>query len=103
MRLELVDWNNDGVMDLLLGNLNGTVSYYEGYRFGFTAVTAQGEGQYALQWNSTLYLTYHVFAGTSVNSVTNLLVTNWPAGGNVTTWTNYSSESRQFYRVQVAP
>jgi hypothetical protein len=32
MRLDLVDWNNDGVMDILVGNLKGTVYYYQGYR-----------------------------------------------------------------------
>jgi len=103
MRLDWADWNNDGVMDLLLGNADGTVSYYEGYRFAFAALRAQGGSHYALQWNSAPYLKYDVLAGTSADRPTNLLVTNWPSSGNVTTWTNYSSESRQFYRVQVAP
>ena len=44
MRLDLVDWNNDGMMDLLVGNADGTISYYEGYRFAFTAISAQPSG-----------------------------------------------------------
>jgi hypothetical protein len=40
MRLELTDWNIDGVTDLLVGNFMGYVYYYEGYRFKFTRVTS---------------------------------------------------------------
>jgi len=32
MCLDLSDWNNDGVIDLLLGNGDGSVCLYEGYR-----------------------------------------------------------------------
>ncbi len=103
MRLELADWNSDGVIDLLVGRSDGTTYYYEGYRFAFTAITAQANDRYVLEWNSAPYLTYNVLGGMSVRAVTNLLVTNWAAGGNTTTWTNQSSENQQFYRVEIAP
>ncbi len=31
MRLDLADWNNDGIVDIVLGNHDGTVFLYEGY------------------------------------------------------------------------
>ena len=102
MRLDLVDWNNDGAIDLLLGNADGTVSYYEGYRFAFTAMTAQPSGQQVLQWNSAPFLSYHVLAGPAiVGSITNCVATNLPSGGNTTCWTNSCGDPQQFYRVQI--
>ena len=103
MRLHLADWNNDGVTDLLLGNANGNIAYFEGYRFAFTAVAGQS-GQWAMQWNSALYLNYHVLAGQSINAMTNMVATNLPSGGKTTCWTNSISEteSEQFYRLQIA-
>jgi len=103
MRLDWVDWNNDGVMDLLLGNLDGTISYYEGYRFGFTAIAAQPGGACALQWQSAASLSYQVLDGPSVASITNLVAANLPSGGKTTCWTNPSPAERRFYRLQIAP
>jgi hypothetical protein len=103
MRLDWVDWNNDGVMDLLLGNADGTVSRYEGYRFGFTAIAAPAAGQYILQWHSAAYLSYRVLAGASANSITNLIATNLPSGGKTTCWTNSSLAEQRFYRLQITP
>jgi hypothetical protein len=102
MRLDLVDWNNDGVIDLLLGNAAGTVSYYEGYRFAFTAMTAQPASQRVLQWNSAPYLSYHVLAGPAVASITNRVASSLPSGGKTTGWTNTGGEAQQFYRLQIA-
>ncbi len=101
MRLDLVDWNDDGVMDLLLGNANGNIAYFEGYRFAFTAIAGQS-GQCAMQWNSASYLNYHVLAGQSINAMTHMVATNLPSGGKTTRWTNSISESEQFYRLQIA-
>jgi hypothetical protein len=103
MRLDWMDWNNDGVMDLLLGNADGTISYYEGYRFGFTAMAAQPGVECALQWQSAAYLSYQLMAGPSASSITNLIATNLPSGGKTTGWTNSSSADRGFFRLQVAP
>jgi hypothetical protein len=103
MRLDLVDWNNDGVIDLLLGNVDGTVSYYEGYRFALTAMTAQPSGQRVFQWNSAPFLSYHVLAGPSISgAITNRVATNVPSGGKTTCWTNSCGDAQQFYRLQIA-
>jgi len=103
MRLDWVDWNNDGVMDLLVGNLDGTISYFEGYRFAFTAVTGRSSGACSMQWNSASSLNYNVLAGSTVGSITNLVATNVPSGGKTTCYTNAGSPGQQFYRLQVAP
>ena len=103
MRLDWVDWNNDGVMDLLVGNLDGTISYFEGYRFAFTAVSDRASGPCALQWNSASNLSYYVFAGPSPGSITNLVATSVPSGGKTTCYTNSGSAGQQFYRLQVVP
>ena len=102
MRLDLVDWNNDGVIDLLLGNAVGTVTYYEGYRFAFTTMTAQPAGQRVLQWNSAPFLSYNVLVGPAIGAITNRAATNWPSGGKTTGWTNSGGEAQQFYRLQIA-
>ena len=101
MRLDLVDWNNDGVIDLLLGNAAGTVTYYEGYQFAFTAMTAQPAGQRVLQWNSAPFLSYNVLVGPAIGAITNRAATNWPSGGKTTGWTNPGGAAQQFYRLQI--
>jgi hypothetical protein len=103
MRLDLVDWNGDGVVDLLVGREDGTIYYCEGYRMAFTQTIASGGGRYMLQWNSAPFLKYQMLSGASPGAITNRVLTNWPSGGNVTVWTNYCLEGQQFYRVQVAP
>jgi hypothetical protein len=103
MRLDWVDWNNDGVMDLLVGNLDGTISYFEGYRFAFTTVNGRPSGPCALQWNSASYLSYHLLSGPSPGSITNLVAASVPSGGKTTCYTNSGSPGQQFYRLQVAP
>jgi FG-GAP-like repeat len=101
MRLDLVDWNNDGAIDLLVGNYSGTVTFYEGYRFAFTQTACSPAGQQVCQWNSAPYLSYQVFAGASVNSITNLVATNLASGGTTTRWTNSTTSSLQFYRLKI--
>jgi hypothetical protein len=102
MRLDLADWNNDGVMDLLVGNSTGNISYFQGYRFCFTSIAAPAVGQCALEWNSAPYLSYHVLAGPTLNTVTNVVATNLPSAGTITCWTNVASALARFYRLQVA-
>jgi hypothetical protein len=103
MRLDLVDWNGDGVIDILLGNANGTLTYYEGYRFAFKSISPPSAGRCAVQWNSAPYLKYQVFAGTSPGLLTSLVASNIPSAGKTTCWTSPPSVGSQFYRLQVAP
>jgi hypothetical protein len=103
MRLDWVDWNNDGVMDLLVGNADGTISYFEGYRFAFTTVGIRPTGPCVLEWNSSSYLSYRLLSGPSLGSITNLVATSLPSGGKTTCYTNSGSPIQQYYRLQVAP
>jgi hypothetical protein len=103
MRLDWVDWNNDGVMDLLVGNLDGTISYFEGYRFAFTTVSDRSSGTCALQWNSASYLNYQLLSGPSLGSITNLIAASVPSGGKTTCYTNAGAFGQQFYRLQLVP
>jgi hypothetical protein len=103
MRVCPVDWNNDGVLDLLLGNADGTTYYYEGYHFGFTSLSCGNSDQLSLQWNSADQLTYNVLGGTSPDSITEVLATNVPSGGTATCWTNtMTAGAPQLFRVQIA-
>jgi len=102
MRLDLVDWNHDGAVDLIVGNASGTISFYEGYRFSFTRLTAQSPSLEVLQWNSAPFLSYHVLSGSLADAITNRVGANVPSSGNTTGWTNFSTEAQQFYRLQIA-
>ena len=55
MRLDLVDWNNDGAIDLLGWQCLGEVTYYEGYRFAFSANNRAAPRSAGRQWNSAPY------------------------------------------------
>jgi hypothetical protein len=101
MRLDLVDWNNDGVIDLIVGNLNGTVSFYEGYRFVIREVGAQPAGEFVLRWTSAPFLGYRLLAGPAVSLITNVLATHLPSAGTTTSWTNTAPVAPEFYRVQI--
>jgi hypothetical protein len=103
MRVFLAGWNNDGAMGLLVGNLAGTITYFEGYRFAFGSSPRSENGPFALRWNSAPYLRYNVFAGSDCTALTNQLITNYVSGGSITCWSNRPVTSPQFYRVQVAP
>jgi hypothetical protein len=102
MRVFAVDWNNDGVTDLLLGNANGTVYYYEGYRFAFTQIASQTDGKLLLKWNSAPFLKYHVLANGSPNNLQFRAATNLPSGGTTTTWTNAFEGNQQYYQIRIA-
>jgi len=106
MRLDLSDWNNDGVPDLILGNLDGTVVRFEGYRLEIQGCRMTPEGHVTLSWASAPYLRYHVLAGDGISEAGAVLAANLPSGGNRTSWTNWSSKCNQpsfFFRVQMAP
>jgi len=103
MRLDLVDWNNDGVMDLLLGNLNGTVYYYEGYSFRVRGLVPQGGSRITLEWESAPFLSYDVLSGSTANALADLAATNLASAGEITTWTNTATAGQQFFRLRIAP
>jgi hypothetical protein len=103
MRIFPVDWNNDGVMDFLLGNADGTVYYYEGYQFAFTHITTQAGGTLLLQWNSAPYLEYNVLTNGYPTNIQYLAATNLPSGGKTTSWSGTHNEDGQFFHVQIAP
>jgi hypothetical protein len=103
MRLELADWNHDGVMDLLLGNDQGYVVWYAGYHFAFSGIDAQPDRVLCLRWNSASLLRYQVLAGPTPDRAQTPIATNVPSGGAVTIWTNTGVEAARFYRVAIAP
>ncbi len=101
MRLDLADWNNDGVSDLLLGCADGTVLLYEGYRTGLQSITRRGDSV-VLQWDSAPYLRYAVMAGSSLSDMTEV-VGYLPSGGKTTSFTNAVSAGNRFFRVHQNP
>ncbi len=101
MRLDLADWNDDGVMDVILGNADGTVFLYEGYHFAFTEATRQPDGQVKLTWRSAPFLTYRLWGGECVTNLQSVIATNLSSAGCATVWTNRVGNSQQFFRVQV--
>jgi hypothetical protein len=103
MRLELTDWNNDGITDLLVGDSGGRIYYYEGYRFAFTTVTSLPGNALALQWRSAPFLTYGLWSGVSPEAVTNPVATNIVSGGNFTSWTNTLPGQQSFFRTAILP
>lgn len=103
MRLDLVDWNNDGVMDMLIGNSVGTVSCLMGYRFSMRLLGQDMCGGHILEWNSAPYLSYNLLAGESIIGITNRVASGVPSSGVTTCWTNACGDPQQFFKVQVVP
>lgn len=103
MRLELADWNNDGVVDLLIGNVSGTVNLYDGYRFQFASIRTDAQNPCILQWCSAPYLKYRLMAGPSPGNLSTLVASNVASGGAGTSWTNRSQDADCYFRVQLSP
>jgi len=103
MRLELADWNDDGVVDLLIGRHDGLVNLYEGYRFAVTSIARSPPSQLVLIWNSAPFLQYDVLSGESPDTLGTALVEGIPSAGRITTSTNLLSSYAQFFRIQVRP
>jgi hypothetical protein len=103
MRLEVTDWNHDGVPDLLVGSTDGKVYLYEGYHFASQKPLPLPGSRCALQWNSAPFLKYKVLWGSVVSGVTNSAATGLASGGKVTCWTNSTSDPIRFYRVATDP
>ena len=102
MRLEVVDWNQDGICDLLIGNWDGYLYLYEGYHFALRGVVPQPGNNFVIQWSSADPLKYELLCGNTPDSVQTLLATNLSSTGKATRWTNQCAETRRFYRVRIA-
>jgi hypothetical protein len=103
MRLDLCDWNNDGVVDLLLGNTDGTVAFYESYVFAVTSFTVRTNAQVILRWNSAPYVRYGILTGPKPDAVRDAVAAGLASGGRTTSWTNYFLTRMQFFQVQFGP
>ena len=103
MRLEVVDWNRDNVFDVLIGNSDGYLYLYEGYRFALLGVVPQPANNFVLQWSSADFLKYELLYGNTPDSVQTVLATNLLSAGKTTCWTNQCAEAQRFYRVRIAP
>lgn len=103
MRLDVADWNHDGVPDVLIGDSTGGVFYYEGYHFAWRETTCPQAGVTVLKWNSAPYLRYKVAGGSTVTNLTTTLAPNVLSAGTVTCWTNSSPDRTGFFRVGILP
>ncbi len=112
MRLDLADWNSDGVMDAIVGLSSGQVVLYPGYRlglearscpnqwFGLASPPCSQQDQVVLRWGSARYLTYTVLGGSDLANLNAVLASNVPGGPVFTLWTNRPQTTPQFYRVR---
>ncbi len=101
MRLEVVDWNEDGVTDLLIGTHDGYVMFYEGYDFAIASIEIQSDSEIAIRWNSAAYLTYNVLGGETPANLSPV-ATGLISGGKTTSWSETPAGSTRFYRVELA-
>jgi hypothetical protein len=104
MRLELADWNHDAVTDLLIGDDEGYIFYYEGYRFAVRRIDILGENELVLEWNSAAYLTYNVLAGEAPDALA-ILQSDLASGGEISSWTecfDCLGDTTRFYRIELA-
>lgn len=102
MRLEVADWNNDGVLDLLIGDAAGGVLLYEGYQFAVTSLVVDPGQPVSVQWNSAEFLQYDLLAGHTPDAIGTVIAAGVSSGGSTTTWTHGPPAARQFYRVRLA-
>lgn len=101
MRLEVIDWNNDGVLDLLIGTQDGYVLYYEGYPFAVCSIQQAGSYEIIIEWNSADSLTYDLLAGETLDALFPIAA-RLPSSGDMTMWSDIPSSNTQFYRVRLA-
>ncbi len=98
-RLEVTDWNHDGVLDILVGDSDGKITLFEGYHFGISGLTPLPDGQCRLEWNSAEFLHYNVLFSSTLDCVCQEVASGLPATGKTTTWTNSMSASEGLFRI----
>lgn len=103
MRLDVADWNADGVPDVLIGDTSGRVYLYAGYRFTLNCPEPAPGGDLVLSWCSAPYLKYDLLGTASLTLTETPLATGILSAGVTTRWTNVAAGARQFYRVRLAP
>lgn len=103
MRFEILDWNLDGVPDILMGNADGTLTWYAGYRFSIRRIFPSGQGQMTLEWDSADNLNYTISAGSQPANPSQVVASKVASGGLTTSWTHTPTAPSQFYRVSIAP
>lgn len=101
MRLEVVDWNADGVLDLLIGRDNGLVNLYEGYRFAVTSITRMPLDELVVSWNSAPFVEYGVLGGGTPDAIDTPLATRLVSTGTTTSWTNRPVPGVGFFRISM--
>jgi hypothetical protein len=101
MRLEVVDWNEDGVADLLIGDNDGYVFYFESYEFAFSRIAIQDGDQVVLEWESADYLEYNILAGPSPDALS-IISAYLSSGGKSTIWIDDTPQNIRFYRIAIA-
>jgi WD40 repeat protein len=79
MHLDLSDQNGDGVIDLMVGNADGTIFVYEGYHFRMEK-PVYNNGELTLKWKSAPFLNYTVTGGSNPLQL-RTVATNLPSTG----------------------
>jgi hypothetical protein len=102
MRLEIADFNNDNLMDLLIGDDEGYIFYYEAYEFKINSITLSAPAQVILTWNSAPYLEYDALVNNVSNENGNPSASKLPSGGKSTSWTYDVQEDTAFFRMMIA-
>lgn len=101
MRIALADWNSDAVVDLIIGNSDGTICALEGYRFAVTRFSRSPNGTVVLEWTSSPYVKYSIVTCPLVSSACNdTVATGISSEGISTSWTNRFIARQQFFRVR---
>ena len=103
-RTFVVDWNNDGLPDILCGSIDGCVYYFEqDFIFAFESISYNPSTGTTLVWRSREGDTYTVYYSTDM-IVWNVLESSVESDGYTTTYTDIGSigESNRNYKIGLA-
>jgi len=98
----VVDWNNDGLPDILCGNFDGYVFYFEHFLFTFESISCNPVFGTILRWRSRPNDTYTVYCSSDMvqwDALDNLV----PSQGAITEWSDslVISETKRLYKIQL--